>query len=798
MLASAIFSSLSRILVCPRRKLPRRITEKSGGALCSILLAVTAIGNGGQAALGAHPFDTSRRIPWTSGNLQGSPDAADPYVTERAFAKLDLFEPLSVGLVPGSNRFGVATRPGKVFTFAIDPEISRADLLLDINKTTYGVVFHPQFATNGYFYVTYLLDPAKEDPAGSRLSRFTASRGPTPVADPSTEQVIFTWPTGGHNGGCMRFGPDGYLYLATGDSSGIADGLLTGQDISDVSGAILRIDVDRQPNGRSYAIPADNPFATTPNARGEIWSFGHRQIWKFSFDEQRRLWAGEVGQDLWEMVYLIQKGGNYGWSVREGNHPFRPERPKGPGDFVAPIVEHPHSDFRSITGGYISHSKRLPELDGAYVYGDYDTGKLWSLRYDNGKVTSHRQLADTQLRIVEFAQDRSGEVYVVDFAGGGFHRLVHAPPQVAPTKPFPRKLSETGLFASTREHLPAPGVIPYSVNAPLWSDGAEKERFIALPGDSKIEMDDVIYPHGADYPDVGWRFPNGTVLVKTFSLALDASRPNDLHRLETRLLRYRQMPGNDDEYGAQYWDGYTYVWNQEQTDATLLDASGADREFTIHDPTSPGGVRKQLWHFPSRAECALCHTMASKYVLGATTLQMNKVHDYGAGHLENQLAMFARLGLFQNGLAGAHGPDGHSQLPALVDYRDRSQPVHLRARAYLHANCAHCHRKWGGGNAEFELLASVPLTMTMAVDTRPGQGGFGLTDPRIIAPGEPDRSLILKRMQLEGLGRMPHIASKIVDREATSLLREWIAQLRSPTALDLPGAVRPRVPQKKP
>lgn len=766
-----------------------RTFELSFGILCVVLLKPAIAKNGSDAV--STPYNTQQRELWTTGNVQGSPDPADPYKTQVAFPKLDLFEPLSVGLVPGSNRFGVATRPGKIYTFEVDPEVSSPQLLIDVQKTTYGVAFHPQFEKNGYFFVTYLLDPSLTDAEGSRLSRFQAKLDQSLTADLSTEQIILTWPSGGHNGGCIRFGPDGYLYLATGDNSGIADGLLTGQNISDLSGSILRIDVDRPSNERSYSIPSDNPFASVASARGEIWSFGHRQIWKFSFDDMRRLWAGEVGQDLWEMIYLIERGGNYGWSVHEGNHPFRPERPRGPGALVPPLVEHPHSDFRSVTGGYVSRASRLPELDGAYIYGDYDTGKLWSLKYNDGRVTDHRQLADTQLRIVEFARDRAGDVYIVDFAKGGFHKIVKAPFEAKSTKPFPRKLSETGLFASTKDHTPAKGLIPYSVNAPLWSDGAEKERFIALPNDSKIEFDDVIYPHGPDYADRGWRFPDGTVLVKTFSIAMDASRPSELRRLETRLLHYRQMPGNDDEYGAQYWNGYTYVWNEEQTDAVLLESAGLDRQLSIRDASAPGGVRNQVWHFPSRAECALCHTMASKYVLGLTTLQMNKEHDYG-GHQENQLALLDRLGIFTEKL-----PASPDQLPSLADYRDANQALHLRARAYLHANCAHCHRKWGGGNAEFELHASIPLTETLAVNTRPGQGSFTLTDPRILVPGDPDRSLILKRMQLDGLGRMPHVASKVIDHAAATLLHEWIASLNEPSSLESPGAIRPRVVEKK-
>ena len=743
------------------------------------------------AAKRAAPFNLEKREHWTTNNIHGTPDPPDPFTTQDAFPKLKFFEPLSAGLVPGTKRMGIATRPGKIHTFELRPDVDTSDLLVDIGKTTYGVAFHPKFAENGYFYVMYILEPGKTEEKGSRVSRFKATGNP-PSADPKSETILLEWPSGGHNGGCLRFGPDGYLYLATGDGSGIADGNITGQDISDLHGSILRIDVDHANPGKQYAIPKDNPFVGRDNARGEIWSFGHRQVWKFSFDQQNRLWAGEVGQDLWEMVYLVTRGGNYGWSVMEGKHPFRPERKKGPGEFIQPLVEHPHSDFRSITGGYVWTSKRLPELKNNYIYGDYDTGRLWSLQYEGGKVIVSRQLADTQIRIVEFAQDPAGEVYLVDFAGGGLHKIVPAPPQVA-TKPFPRKLSETGLFASTEDNTPAKGLIPYSVNAPLWSDGAEKERFIALPGDSQIEFDDVVYPHGPTYPDLGWRFPDGTVLVKTFAMEMEKGKPESTRRLETRILQHRKMPGNDDEYGAQYWFGYTYLWNDDQTDAELAPAEGADRKLTIKDPAAPGGRREQTWHFPSRAECTLCHTMAAKYILGLTTLQMNKDHDYG-GTRANQLAALEKLGVFKDKL-----PKPPAELPRLADYQDAKQDLHLRARSYLHSNCAHCHRMWGGGNAEFELHASIPLTLTKAVDTLPGQGLFGLTDPRIITPGDPLRSMILHRMEITTLGRMPHVASKVVDEDGVKLIREWLTKLKDEELLKKPGAINPRpvVEEKK-
>jgi uncharacterized repeat protein (TIGR03806 family) len=717
------------------------------------------------------PFNVEKRIPWTTSRVAGSPDPPDPYRTEVAFPKIRFESPLAMNVVPGSNRLAVAERYGKIYTFVNLRDVAYKTLLIDLKHPVYAIAFHPDYAKNGQVFVTYVVDGGKPSPRGTRVSRFTVKDPKTFEADPTTEKVLLEWLSGGHNGGCLRFGPDGFLYISAGDASGIGDELKTGQDIRDIPGSILRIDVNRTEGKRNYAIPKDNPFVKTPGARPEIFSYGHRQLWKFSFTRDGLMWGGEIGQDLWEMIHILKKGGNYGWSVMEGSHPFRPNRPKGPTPFVKPIIEHNHNDFRSITAGYVSYTNRLPELKGAHIYGDYDTGRIWTFRYDGGKVTKHYELTDTTLRVVAFGTDNAGEVYVVDFVGGQLHRLVKAPPPSKDEPKFPRKLSETGLFASTKDHTPAPGLIPYTVNAPLYSDGAAKERFIALPGDSKIEFDAVVYPQPAPGAPPGWRFPDGTVLVKTFSLELEPGNPKSRRRLETRILHHKKMTGVDDEYGAQVWLGYTYLWNDDQTDAFLLDKKGLDKTYTIKDPRALGGVRKQKWHFPSRAECTLCHTMSAKYVLGVNTLQMNKDHDYG--HVKmNQLEMLNHLGVFTKPL-----PKKAFELPSLVDYRIKSKPLERRARSYLHANCSHCHRKWGGGNAEFQLLASLNLHETGTVNIRPGQGGFKLNDPRILVPGDPNRSMLLHRMKLPKLGRMPHVASTVLDQEGIALIAAWIRSL---------------------
>ena len=708
-----------------------------------------------------------KRELWTTSKVKGSPEPPDPYRVERVYPKLKFDEALEIAAVPGRKAWGIAERKGKIFVFDADPAKAEKKLVYDAQDTVYGFAFHPNFAENGYIYLSEVPDASKETPDGSRVMRYTVDLK-TMKADFKTGQQIITWPSGGHNGGCLRFGPDGMLYLSTGDSSGIADSLEYAQNLGVISGKILRIDVTETDRKKSYSIPGDNPFVKTPGARGEIWAYGIRQCWRINFDTATGdLWAGEVGQDLWDMVLKIEKGGNYGWSLVEGTHPFRPERKRGPTVILPPVVEHNHAEFRSLTGGNVYHGKRLPELQGHYLYGDYDTGRIWAFKYDSKtkKATQHRQLTDTTLRIIAWGHDADGELVCMDFIDGGIYQLVKAPPPDKDAPEFPRKLSETGVFASTKDHTPAKGLIPYSVNAELWSDGAFKERFIGLPGDSKIEYETVIYPQPAPGSVPGWRFPDGTVLVKTFSLETE---PGKKRRLETRLLVAERVGGTE-EYGDQVWSGYTYIWNADQTDADLADIKGVDRIY----PIKADGVDKtQQWHFPSRAECTMCHTVTAKYALGVNTAQMNKDHDYG-GTIANQLSTLEHLGIFDKKL-----PKPVDQLDKLVDPRDEKADLDKRARSYLQANCSHCHRKWGGGNAEFQLLYTLPIQKTDTIGVKPGQGSFDLKEPKLLVPGDPSRSMIHHRMTRLGLGRMPHIASNVVDEKAVALIEKWIAGMK--------------------
>jgi glucose/arabinose dehydrogenase len=328
-----------------------------------------------------------RRVPWRGSRIHGTPEPPPPYTAELAFPHLKFDFPVALVPAKGSDRLFLGNLKGRVFSFPNDPACARADLALDVAKihpdltTFYGLAFHPQFDRNRYVYVCYVLKNDLQD--GSIVSRFQMSRMDPPVIDPRSEQVLLTFWSGGHNGGCLDFGRDGYLYISTGDGAGPSppDTKMTGQDCTDLLSSILRIDVDHSEAGRPYRIPPDNPFPNQPDVRPEIWAYGLRNPWRMSIDRATGdLWVGDVGWELWEMVYKIQRGGNYGWSIMEGPQPVHVEGRRGPTPILPPLKAHPHSEAASITGGYVYHGKRLPELAGAYLYGDYQTGIIWGLR----------------------------------------------------------------------------------------------------------------------------------------------------------------------------------------------------------------------------------------------------------------------------------------------------------------------------------------------------------------------------------------------------------------------------------
>jgi len=699
------------------------------------------------------------RVPWTDSHVIGSPEPPHPYQVERVFPHHKFHNSVYLIPEPGTDRlFVMEYSPPVVRAIKDDPNSKEEVELLQYpagkgkRAETLSIIFHPNYQKNRLVYV-FANVKNEQGPHAERnlIASFRVDSAPPYKILPETKREIIDWPSNGHDGGDMGFGPDGYLYITAGDGTTGSDPDITGQDLTDLRASMLRIDVDHPANGKPYGIPKDNPFLHIPTARPEIYAFGLRAPWRMSFDPPTgNLWVGEVGQDLWEMIHLVRRGGNYGWSVMEGTHPFFPERKLGPAPVSPPIVEHHHSDARSITGGYVYHGKRLPELANHYLYCCYQMGTVWGFLYENGQVRDHRVLAHSTYHCASWGRDHAGEVYLVALSGE-ILRLVPNPAAKGAVARFPQRLSETGAFASVKDERPSPGVIPYSVNAPGWHDGASIKRWLAVPNR------DTINPTTSR----GWDFMDGAVVLQTLSLEIEPGNPASRKKVETRLLTHQ----------AGEWFGYSYAWDDAQTDARLIRKEGEERKFRIRDAAAPGGSRQQTWHFLSRAECMVCHSRAANFVLGLSTLQMNRAEKYGAT-TANQLTALGAAAYFQPALSSLPG-----SLSKLANPYEASANAEVRVRSYLHANCSQCHVADGGGNARMELEFTTAREKMGVIGVPPLQGNFGIRDAEIVAPGDPFRSVLLYRISKLGGGRMPQAGSFMVDHRAVDLFHRWIQSL---------------------
>lgn len=692
---------------------------------------------------------------WTTSRIQGRPEPPHLFISEPVLPGLALNNVIDLVPVPGSAQWLIAENGGKIWAAANDTTAPQPALALDMKALhpacdhVYGLAFHPQFARNRQVFITYTVGAKIED--GSRLSRFTVSQESPLVIDPTSEQILITWLSGGHNGAAVAFGPDAKLYLSTGDAEvpNPPDVRSTGQDISDLLSSILRIDVDQAADGKPYAIPPDNPFLTTPGARPEVWAYGLRNPWKISFDrETGDLWCGDVGWQEWENIFLIQRGGNYGWAATEGSNVLDRSRQGGPTPISPPIVTHSHAEAASITGGFVYRGARYPELRGAYVYADYETGKIWALWRTEGKVTRHEEIADTPHAIVTFAQAEDGELVFVHYASPStVHRLIRNPAAGKPVA-FPHKLSETGLFTRVTTLTPAPGVQPFSIRAPMWADGASAQRHIGLVAQGGSLKTQVTQDKATGRPSAKLTWPRDAVLAKTLSMELTQGDPASARRIETQILHH----------DGESWNAYSYRWNDEGTDAELVSAEGAERLLELTGKDFPEGKHRYPYRFHSRSECLRCHNAWAGFALS--------FHPRQVATPETLLAAGCIDADF---LKGTDAP--------LAEPHDLTAPLEARARAWLHSNCAACHREHGGGSVPLMVNAELPTEKTRALDEPPTRGDYGIADARVIVPGQPSRSILLHRIATTGAGHMPMIGAREVDGPGLQLLAKWIQSL---------------------
>jgi uncharacterized repeat protein (TIGR03806 family) len=710
-------------------------------------------GGGGGSGGGGGGFGLTRRDPVTSLTFPPTSPTPGTITDAAAFPNLTFASPVGITAAPGDpTHLYVVEQRGRIRVFENRADVPSFSTFLDITTAVtsamqeeglLGLAFHPNYATNGSFYVCYIA--AGNTPRSVVVARYQRSAGnPLVAATTETRLLTFSHPQTNHNGGCLQFGPDGFLYVSSGDGGGAGDTQNNALNTSTLLGKILRIDVDGTAGALPYAIPPTNPFASsTGTERKEIYAWGLRNPWRFSFDRTAgTLWCGDVGQGLNEEVDVVTNGGNYGWRAYEGNASFSPaDQNRGP--FIAPVYEYARSTGMGncIIGGFVYRGPSLPSLVGAYTFSDNGGGGVWAMVSDGLTASQVVQIGSVN-QPSSFGEDANGELYVCELSGG-IRKFV---PTGGGGGTFPQRLSDTGIFRDLATLTPETGLIPYEVNAQLWSDGATKSRLMALPGVERITFS----------TDGAWTFPVGTAFVKTFHLPLTVGDPSSAVRVETRVLIQ----------GTSGWDGYTYRWRDDQTDADLL--HGADtRTFTVSDPAAPGGSRSQTWQFPSRTDCMRCHTAAAGRVLGVHTRQIHRLHDYD-GVVDDQLRAWDHVSLFTRSI-GWPGP-----FPAHADPTNAGAAVSARARAYLDVNCSMCHRPGGPSQSPMDLRTLASVAQMNVRDVAPQFGDLGVSNPRIVASGDRSRSILWHRMRrLDGF-RMPPLASSVIDAIGEDLIGAWI------------------------
>lgn len=725
-------------------------------ALLICALGLVACGGGGGGYDSAQiippettPFGLETRAQLASFTLPGADANTGSFALVNAFVNLSFSSPLFLSGIPGESRLVVVEQSGFIHAFDNNPNVSSSRIVLDLSgivatggeQGLLGLAFDPAFALNRYIYLHY----SDFGPRRSVISRFSWNAA-TDVVDINSEKIILelNQPFTNHNGGMLAFGPDNFLYIAFGDGGSGGDPSNQSQDKSTLLGNILRIDVHPTNPADPYDIPLDNPFVSQSGIRPEIYASGLRNPFRFSFDRQTGdLWLGDVGQNNIEEIDLIVAGGNYGWRVFEGTQAFDDTLNTLPlSAFTPPVIEYDHSQGVAVIGGYVYRGNALPSLQGRYLYSDFGSGTVWALDYDGSNVQSNDIIA-TASAPTSFGEDNAGELYIVS-RNGGIFKFEQTDGNA---NNIPDQLSETGIFTDLSTLTTASGLIEYSINQAFWSDGTIKRRWVGVPDNLKVQFS------ATD----AWSFPLGTVVIKHFEIELTEGEVDSRRRLETRLL----INSGDG------WQGFTYRWNNSQTDADLL--TGRESE-TININLSQGGVQTQVYDYPSRTDCLGCHTQAAGFTLGLNTRQINTDFDY-PDMRDNQLRSLNNIGLFDSDIGA------HNQYQAFPARDDTSRPMADRARSYLDVNCAQCHRPEGPTPVDLDLRFDSLDAQLNALDISPTAGDLNIANAQIIATGEKERSVLWQRMQRVDGERMPPLASHRVDSLGVEVVGQWIDTL---------------------
>ncbi len=743
------------------------------------------------ANLGLAQTGPLHRVPNTSLQMPSTPPTRG-FTSANALGTLTFTNPVAIVSAPGeTNRLFIVEKKGRVVvitnlalpTRSIFMDISSrvtsmADTMVGGEEGLLGCAFHPGYATNGYFYLFYtsITNTVAGNGRHDILSRFRVS-GANPNQGDSNSEVRFIVQfddADNHNAGDLHFGWDGYLYVALGDEGGAYDNYGNSQHIDhDFFSAIMRLDVDRKPGSlapnshvalpalTNYSIPPDNPYVGATqfngltlnpnNVRTEFWAVGMRNPWRFCFDSVTgALYVGHVGQSTWEWINIISKGANTGWNFYEGTKQWTNSALPAGFVWTPPLFQYGHgtNNRNCIIGGIVSRGYRLSQLYGAYLYADYGSDEMWALRNSGTNVT--------QNTLMMTAGGANPSSYGVDPANGDpvfaalrggnnstIERITYD--QTTNGTPLPATLSAVGAFSNLVTLAPQAGVVPYTLNVPGWFDNALVTRWFSVPNTNLT----IGFDRAAN-----WSFPTGTVWVQHFELELTNGSAASRKRLETRIL----TKNSDGAYGV------TYRWGTSTSNATLVAEEGMNEQFVLDE--GGGILRTQVWHYPGRAECALCHSAAGGVALGFNTAQLNRDFTYGIA-VTNQLVALSGAGYFNSNLTGLH------TLAALAHPTNSAVSREYRARSYLAANCAQCHQGSTGPQGFWDARIG-PTTAFAGLVNGALLNDWGDTNNRVLSPGSLANSMMLTRLSTLGTGRMPPSSSSLVDTQAIALFGAWI------------------------
>jgi uncharacterized repeat protein (TIGR03806 family) len=782
--------------------LPLKLHAHCQGLLLLALLGSLIFSTGAKPVLSEKSYGLTNR-PSVSAFLNGvmpevAPGISGNWSAVVAFTNLVFTNSVGLTPVPGTDELCVWEREGRVWMFQNSTGANEKKLVLDISNQCQGwddsgllgIAFHPGFATNHFIFVYYTWVkpgtvagsptsrpvPNLPDTYHDRLERYTLDTNGVAIDGSVKIFVDLTNQTVWHHGGGMFFHPtNGFLYWTDGDNSvGDNDQIIN----KSLYSGVFRVDVDccggevshappRQPADgftANYFIPNDNPFVGQSNVLEEFFCLGLRSPHRMTYDAPSgKIFIGDVGESSREEIDVInpgESGLNFQWNRCEGNlgkmtAPFI-------GISRGPLLDYPHTDGRAVIGGYVYRGQEFAhDLGGKYIFGDNVMRIVWAL--DETATPVKKTLlcvmpkgtgpnAGTDYTgLSSFGTDAAAEIYFCQMSsiGGRIFKLQRGGPP-PPAKILPKLLSQTGVFADLASLQPANFLIPYSVNSPLWSDGAMKTRWFMIPTNTVIGFS----------ANGEWPFPAGSVFVKNFDLPVDDTDQKILRRLETRILVR-------DTNGTVY--GSSYKWRADDSDADLVSV-GTNEDIEIKTAT---GTRTQKWFYPGRQDCLTCHTTISGGVLGLNTRQLNGSFKYPNGVTSNQLHTLGHLGIFD----AAFDDRKIFFYPHLVNITNTAAALQLRVRSYLDANCAMCHRP-GSAGAFFDTRFGTPLKKQNLINGAVANQ-LGIPGAKVIVPGDTNKSILFQRISITGENQMPPLARNLMDDKAVAVIGKWISSLHA-------------------